>query len=58
MKWPTLATIARFLIASIGGGVSINFFNLGIESIFVSSSFAMMVFGTMIFISIKKGAWR
>ncbi len=58
MKWPTLATIARFLIASMGGGVSINFFNLGIESIFVSSSFAMMVFGTMIFISIKKGAWR
>ena len=58
MKWPTIATIARFLIASIGGGVSIYWFNLGIESIFVSSSIAMMIFGTMIFVSIKKGAWR
>ena len=58
MKWPTIATIARFLIASIGGGVSIYWFNLGIESIFVSSSIAMMIFGTMIFVSIKRGAWR
>ena len=58
MKWPTIATIARFLIASIGGGVSIHWFNLGIESIFISSSIAMMIFGTMIFVSIKRGAWR
>lgn len=58
MKWPTVATIARFLIASIGGGISIYWLDLGIESIFISSSLAMMVFGTMIFISIKRGAWR
>ena len=58
MKWPTVATIARFLIASIGGGISIYWLGLGIESIFISSSLAMMVFGIMIFISIKRGAWR
>ena len=58
MKWPTIATIARFLIASIGGAVSIYWFGFGIESIFFSSSLAMMIFGAMIFISIKRGAWR
>ena len=58
MKWPTIATIARFLIASIGGAVSIYWFGFGIESIFFSSSIAMMIFGAMIFISIKRGAWR
>ncbi len=58
MKWPTIATIARFLIASVGGSVSIYWLGFGIESIFFSSSIAMMIFGAMIFISIKRGAWR
>jgi hypothetical protein len=58
MKWPTIATIARFLIASIGGSIAIYWLGLGIESIFLSSSIAMMVFGLTIFISIKRGAWR
>ena len=58
MKWPTIATIARFLIASIGGGISVHLLGFGIGSIFISSAIAMMIFGTMIFVSIKKGAWR
>ena len=58
MKWPTIATIARFIIACAGGGVSVYWLELGIESIFISSSAAMAIFGLMIFISIKKGAWR
>ena len=58
MKWPTIATIARFLIASIGGGISVHWLGFGIGSIFISSAIAMMIFGTMIFVSIKKGAWR
>ena len=58
MKWPTIATIARFIIACAGGGVSVYWLDLGIESIFISSSAAMAIFGLMIFISIKKGAWR
>ena len=58
MKWPTIATVGRFLIASIGGSISIYWLGLGIESIFLSSSIAMMVFGLTIFISIKRGAWR
>ena len=58
MKWPTIATVARFLIASIGGSVSVYWLGLGIESIFLSSSIAMMIFGVTIFISVKRGAWR
>ena len=58
MFWPTLATIARFLIAGLGGSISIYILGFGIESIFLSSSIAMMIFGTMIFVSLKRGAWR
>ena len=58
MKWPTIATIIRFLVASIGGAISIYWLGLGIESIFISSSVAMTIFGIMIFVSIKRGAWR
>ena len=58
MKWPTIATIARFIIACAGGGISVYWLDRGIESIFISSSAAMAIFGLMIFISIKKGAWR
>ena len=58
MKWPTIATIIRFLVASIGGAVSVYWLGLGIESIFISSSVAMTIFGIMIFVSIKRGAWR
>ena len=58
MKWPTIATIARFLIASVGGGISVHWLGYGIGSVFIASAIAMMIFGTMIFVSIKKGAWR
>ena len=58
MKWPTIATIARFIFACAGGTISVYWLDLGIESIFISSSAAMAIFGLMIFISIKKGAWR
>ena len=58
MKWPTIATIARFLIASIGGGISVHWLGYGVGSVFIASAIAMMIFGTMIFVSIKKGAWR
>ena len=54
MKWPTIATIARFLIASIGGGISVHWLGYGIGSVFIASAIAMMIFGTMIFVSIKK----
>ena len=58
MKWPTIATIIRFLVASLGGAVSVYWLGWGIESIFISSSVAMTIFGIMIFVSIKRGAWR
>jgi len=58
MKWPTIATIARFLIASMGGGISVHWLGYGIGSVFIASAIAMMIFGTMIFVSIKRGAWR
>ena len=58
MKWPTIATIIRFLVASIGGAISVYWLGLGIESIFISSSVAMTIFGIMIFVTIKRGAWR
>ena len=58
MLWPTIATIARFLIAGLGGSISVYILGFGIDSIFLSSSIAMTIFGIMIFVSLKRGAWR
>tara|TARA_B100001173_G_scaffold255587_1_gene227452 strand:- start:722 stop:2014 length:1293 start_codon:yes stop_codon:yes gene_type:complete len=58
MKWPIIATVARFAIAGIGGGLSVYWFSFGIEGVFLFSALAMAVFGLMIFFSIKLGAWR
>ena len=45
MKWPIIATIARFAIAGLGGGMSVYWFSFGIEGVFLSSALAMAVFG-------------
>ncbi|MDA1073575.1 MAG: MATE family efflux transporter [Proteobacteria bacterium] len=58
MRWPVLATIARFLLA-VGGALLLAFqFKLGLDGIFYAAAAAMVVYGVMIAGSIKLGAWR
>lgn len=58
MKWPVIATILRFVVAILGGWVAVNYFSSGLSGVFYSSAVAMILFGFMIAVSLKMGAWR
>jgi Na+-driven multidrug efflux pump len=58
MKWPIIATVTRFTVAALGGWVSIYWFSSGLIGIFYSAAMAMTLFGLMLLISLKMGAWR
>jgi Na+-driven multidrug efflux pump len=58
MKWPVIATILRFVVAIVGGWVAVNYLSSGLSGVFYSSAVAMILFGLMIAVSLKMGAWR
>ena len=58
MKWPIIATVTRFTVAALGGWMSIYWFSGGLIGIFYSAAIAMTLFGLMLLISLKMGAWR
>ena len=58
MKWPIIATVTRFTVAALGGWISIYWFSGGLIGIFYSAAIAMTLFGLMLLISLKMGAWR
>lgn len=58
MKWPIIITAIRLLIFSAGALISIYWLSYGLESIFYASALAMVVFGVLMVISLKMGAWR
>lgn len=58
MRWPVLATFARFVIA-VGGAILLAFhFELGLQGIFYAAAGAMLVYGIMIAGALWLGAWR
>ena len=58
MKWAVIATILRFVVAIFGGWVAVNYFSSGLLGVFYSSAAAMSLYGLMIAVSLKMGAWR
>ena len=58
MKWPIIATITRFIVAALGGWMAVYWFSSGLTGVFYSAATAMSLFGLMLIISLKLGAWR
>jgi hypothetical protein len=58
MKWPIIATVTRFTVAALGGWAAIYWFSSGLAGIFYSAAVAMTLFGLMLLISLRMGAWR
>jgi len=58
MKWPLIATFARFAVA-IGGGSAL-LFGLGVElnTIYLASGLAMLVYGLITAGALKMGMWE
>tara|TARA_B110000305_G_scaffold34321_1_gene33883 strand:- start:3341 stop:4228 length:888 start_codon:yes stop_codon:yes gene_type:complete len=58
MKWPIIATVTRFIVASLGGVMAVYWFPSEVTGIFYAAAAAMTIFGCIIIISLKMGAWR
>jgi Na+-driven multidrug efflux pump len=53
-----IATGSRFILASLGGWYAINYFSIGLNGVFYSAALAMTLYGLILVISLKLGAWR
>ena len=58
MKWPIIITAIRFIAFTVAALLSVYYFATGVEGIFYSSAGAMTLFGILMFIAVKKGAWQ
>ena len=53
-----IITAIRFIVFTVAALLSVYYFATGIVGIFYSSAGAMTLFGILMFIAVKKGAWR
>ncbi|MDG1248645.1 MAG: MATE family efflux transporter, partial [SAR86 cluster bacterium] len=58
MKWPIIITALRFFIFTIAALISVYWLSAGLVGIFYSSAAAMILFGILMVVALKKGAWR
>ena len=58
MRWPIVITAIRFIVFTVAALLSVYYFATGVVGIFYSSAGAMILFGILMFIAVKKGAWR
>jgi putative MATE family efflux protein len=58
VTWPIIATILRVLIA-VAGALFLAFsLNYGLQGVYIAAAAGMIVFGVVIGIALKLGAWR
>jgi putative MATE family efflux protein len=58
MKWPIIITAIRLIVFSVLALVAVYWLSYGLISIFYASAIAMVIFGILMVISLKMGAWR
>ena len=58
MKWPIIITALRFIVFTVAAIISVYWLSTGIVGIFYSSAIAMILFGALMVLALKRGAWR
>ena len=58
MKWPIIITAIRLIVFYVIALVAVYWLSYGLVSIFYASAIAMVIFGILMVISLKMGAWR
>jgi putative MATE family efflux protein len=58
MFWAITATVVRILLAAGGAACLVFMLGTGLEGVFIAAAAGMIVYGTMIALSLKLGAWR
>jgi len=57
MRWPVIATLVRFSVA-VGGAYAWVARGGGFEAIIIMAAAGMVLYGSIILLSLKLGAWR
>ena len=58
LGWPLIAGFARLLIAAAGGWVATRWLGAGLGGLFTALALALVVFGSLVAIAVRLGAWR
>jgi putative MATE family efflux protein len=58
MLWPVSATVIRLFIAAGGAIVLSQFLDFGLDGVYIAAAMGMVIYGSMIGLSVKLGAWR
>ncbi len=58
MTWPILATVLRFAVSVGVAAIWVSVFGGALQVIFTSGAIGMVLFGTLIALGLKLGAWR
>jgi putative MATE family efflux protein len=58
LLWPLAAGVVRLLIAAGGGWLAIHWLGTGLVGIFVATATAMALYGLIVALAIRLGAWR
>jgi hypothetical protein len=58
MTWPIVATILRFIVSVGVAGIWVQVFGGTLQVIFTSGAIGMVLFGLLIALGLKLGAWR
>ena len=58
MKWPIIITAIRLIVFSVLALAAVYWLSYGLVSIFYASAIAMVIFGILMVIALKMGAWR
>jgi len=58
LAWPLAAGFARLVIAALGGWLASRWLGGGLAGVFASMALALVVFGSVVGLAVKLGAWR
>jgi Na+-driven multidrug efflux pump len=58
MLWPVVGTALRIIVALGGALLLTRVFGFGLSGVYYAAALAMIVYGSVIALAIKFGAWR
>jgi Na+-driven multidrug efflux pump len=58
LRWPVIASVARLLLATVGGWAALALLGGGLPSLFVAMALALVAYGGLTAWAVRTGAWR
>ena len=58
MKWPVIGSLSRMTVALVGALILTTYTGLGVDGVFAAIGFAMLIYGLVIALAIRRSGWR